>query len=140
MADFLTLAHGLLPSTEAVEDLVRRTDASGTDAPTLLLEMGGAKSHGGGAKQTIAVDRLALLAAMDETLDRIAGVVADAWDALPEQTRIEVRQSGLWLTGGGARLRLVVERMARATSLVPNVPKNPLHAVITGASRLAISG
>jgi rod shape-determining protein MreB len=140
VADFLALSHGSLPATDVIEDLVRRADASGSETPTLRLEMGEGRGHGDGVKRTIAVDRVALLDAMDPPLERIAGVVRETWDTLLDQTRAEVSQGGLWLTGGGARLRLLVERVQRATSLVPKVPENPLHAVITGASRLAISG
>lgn len=138
VADFLALSQERLTSTEVLEDLVRRVDASGPETSTLLLETGGAAGHDGGANR-VEVDRAALLGAMDATLDQITGVVRQTWDGLSEETRGEVRQAGLWLTGGGARLRLLVERVEQATSLVANVPKDPLHAVITGASRLAIS-
>jgi rod shape-determining protein MreB len=140
VADFLVVSHGFLAPADAIEDLIHRADASDPDVATLSLETDDAPDGVAGGKRTATVERAALLEVMASTLDRIAGVVRAAWEALPEETRAEVRANGLWLTGGGARLRLLVERVREATSVEPRVPANPLHAVITGASRMAFSG
>jgi hypothetical protein len=71
---------------------------------------------------------------------RIAGLVREVWDALPRESREEVSAHGLCLIGGGARLRLLVDRVRQVTSVEPRVPEDPLHAVITGASRMALAG
>jgi rod shape-determining protein MreB len=139
VADFLSVSHGLLPPADAVEDLVRRADASGPEAQTIPFETAEA-AGGAGGPRTIAIDRASVLRVIESTLDRLVGVVHDVWGAQPERTRDEVRGNGLWLTGGGARLRLLVERVRDATSVEPRVPENPLLAVITGASRMALVG
>lgn len=139
VADFLSVSHGLLPPADAVEDLVRRADASGPEAQTIPFETAEA-AGGAGGPRTIAIDRASVLRVIESTLDRLVGVVHDVWGALPERTRDEVRGNGLWLTGGGARLRLLVERVRNATSVEPRIPENPLLAVITGASRMALVG
>jgi len=135
-ADFLASAHALLPTPQATEDLLRRADASTVDAETLLFENGDALGRSG----AIVIERAALLAAMGKALDRVAAVVRDAWAALPEATRGEVAANGLWVTGGGALLHSLLERVRQATAVEPRVPDNPLHAVIAGASRILVSG
>jgi rod shape-determining protein MreB len=140
VADFLALSYGLLPPADVVEDLARRADASSPDVKVLSLETHDAAGNGAGGKRTTAIERAALLAAMESTLHRMVGVVRETWDELPEETREEVRANGLWLTGGGARLRRLVARVKEATAVEPRVPEDPLHAVITGASRMALSG
>jgi rod shape-determining protein MreB len=126
VADHLAQSQGLLLPPEAVEDLIRKADGPGPDAEAFSVE-------------ATVIDRAALLAAMGPTLDRIAGVVGEAWSELPEATRAEVGAHGLWLTGGGALLRSVLERVRQVTSIEPRVPENPLHAVITGASRMLLA-
>ena len=54
---------------------------------------------------------------------------------LPEPLR-EVIENGICLTGGGAQLQGLPERLAAATSLDVRVADDPMMAVINGARQM----
>ena len=56
---------------------------------------------------------------------------------LDEKASCEVIESGILLTGGGARLQGLATCLQLATGLDVRVAPHPLHAVILGASRMA---
>lgn len=76
---------------------------------------------------------------MEPVVETIVEVVREVWRRLPAEASCEVIENGLWLTGGGACLPMLVERISRATGLQVRVAADPLHAVIRGASRMAVA-
>jgi rod shape-determining protein MreB len=67
----------------------------------------------------------------------LARKVFAAWRRLTEDVQVEVIESGLVLTGGGALVPAVVEALEAVTHLTVRVPDEPAHAVIRGLARLA---
>jgi rod shape-determining protein MreB len=66
----------------------------------------------------------------------LARRVFAAWRRLTEDVQVEVIESGLVLTGGGAARPEVVDAMQAVTHLTVRVPEEPAHAVIRGLARL----
>lgn len=73
---------------------------------------------------------------MEPVVETIVGAVGRAWNRLSAEASCEIIENGVWLTGGGACLPVLVERISRGTGLHARVPGSPLHAVIRGASRM----
>jgi rod shape-determining protein MreB and related proteins len=71
-------------------------------------------------------------------LDAIVAPVRDAWARLSERASCEVIEDGINLTGGGAELACVRERIATVTQLEVRAAERPRHAVIRGDSLIAI--
>jgi rod shape-determining protein MreB len=55
---------------------------------------------------------------------------------LPPAVAAEVIEDCIWLTGGGACLRGMAERIAEITTLEVRLVPDPMHAVINGAARM----
>lgn len=136
VADVLASSVGALAADDEVDLLIRRAEAS---SPSEALSFRAAERPF--SQRTRCEPRAIRCSdvreAMSPVLDQIAGVARAAWSALSEQVSCEVIESGLCLTGGGANLHMVVERIVRMTSLDVRIPPMPMHAVITGASRIA---
>jgi rod shape-determining protein MreB len=137
VADQVAIVCDQLPSEDTIDELIRQADAS--EDERLFFDLEDRSARGMSRRRRATVERETVLAAMEPILNRIAGAVRAASSRLPEQTAREVMEKGAWLTGGGARLRTLVERVARTTPIEVRVPASPLRAVIVGASRMALS-
>lgn len=74
--------------------------------------------------------------AIEPVLDTIVEAIHTTVRRLPEETSCEVIENGICLTGGGAQLQGLPERLAAATSLEVRVADNPMMAVINGAKQM----
>ena len=83
------------------------------------------------------VSRAEMAAALEPPLAAIVRAVRAVWQRLDEKASCEVIESGILLTGGGARLQGLATCLQLATGLDVRVAPHPLHAVILGASRMA---
>ena len=133
--DHVTCLLGLVPSEAAVENLVRTAVSAGREeAETVELSL--VPASGGGRTGSVSIERDSVTAAMEPAVEAIVGAVRGAWSRLSDEPSCEIIENGVWLTGGGACLPMLVERISRGTSLHARVSANPLHAVILGASRM----
>jgi rod shape-determining protein MreB and related proteins len=99
-------------------------------------QAGGATGHPPAAGRSDD-QRAEMRAALEPGLARIIDGVQSIWRELGDEAAAEVVEGGLCLTGGGARLAYVAERLGRATGLDVRVADHPCHAVIRGAGRIA---
>lgn len=74
--------------------------------------------------------------AIEPVLDTIVEAIHSTVRKLPEETSCEVIENGICLTGGGAQLQGLPERLAVATSLDVRIADNPMMAVINGARQM----
>lgn len=74
--------------------------------------------------------------AIEPILENIVEAIHSTVRRLPEETSCEVIENGICLTGGGAQLQGLPERLAAATSLEVRVADNPMMAVINGARQM----
>ncbi len=84
----------------------------------------------------IRVDRTAIRNALEPLADRIAEHVRRFVAAVPPEQQDALRESGLALTGGGALLYGMPERLVGELGLTVERVGDPLGAVIEGAHRL----
>jgi rod shape-determining protein MreB len=78
-----------------------------------------------------------VLTAIAPVVDAIEGHVGRFLLALPRDLAAETRDAGLCLTGGGALLAGLADRLVAETGLAVRRARDPLNAVIEGAHRLA---
>jgi rod shape-determining protein MreB len=134
--DYLTCLVGVVPSEAAVEDLVRRAPP-GPEAETVELTLEPARRRD--RARTVSIERGLVAAAMEPVVETIVAAVRGARNVLPAKASCEIIENGVCLTGGGACLPMLVERISRGANLHARVPANPLHAVIRGASRMTVA-
>jgi rod shape-determining protein MreB and related proteins len=128
-------AEHLPAPAAAIDEVIRQADAPLRHEQALSVEI----ERGPALRVSLRVERTAILASMGPVLDTLSGAVRRIWTGLTAGESREVRENGIWVTGGGALLHAVQDRVARATGVEARVPPRPLHAVILGASRLMLS-
>jgi rod shape-determining protein MreB and related proteins len=74
-----------------------------------------------------------LLRATEDVEDEIVGFVASSVRELPDQIAVEVIESGLVVTGGGALCSRLVSGIEARTGLQVTAARDPLRATINGA-------
>lgn len=73
---------------------------------------------------------------LESVIDEIASFIAGAFRQLPDTTAAEIIESGLYVTGGGAKLGRLVARIEERVGLPLIMPREPLSAVISGAGEI----
>lgn len=89
-----------------------------------------------GGQVSIYVSRYDVVEALEPVLNTIVGAITNTVRDLPLKTSCEVIENGICLTGGGAKLRGINDRLAEATSLDIHTAKDPMRAVINGARQM----
>jgi rod shape-determining protein MreB len=89
-----------------------------------------------GRRRYLHINRRQLMAAIDPVAATIVDAVRKAVRELTPQTAVEVIESGICLTGGGAYLRGMAELLRTETAIDVKPSKDPLRAVINGAREM----
>ncbi len=74
--------------------------------------------------------------AMSEPLRGIVQAVLDALERVPPELSSDIYDRGITLTGGGALLRNLDERLRQETGLPVQIADDPLSSVVLGAGRM----
>ena len=69
---------------------------------------------------------------LDKSISKIEDAVLKALEDTPPELASDIYRNGIYLTGGGALLRGLDERLARKTKLKVHVAEDPLKAVVIG--------
>jgi len=135
VAQMVSFRHGVLLFPQEAERLMQLIGAifdydqeelvvtSGTDLLT-------------GEPLDLCVSSHDLNEAIEPILENIVEAIHNTVRKLPEETSCEVIENGICLTGGGAQLQGLPERLAAATSLEVRVADDPMMAVINGARQM----
>jgi rod shape-determining protein MreB len=86
-----------------------------------------------GLPQTIVVPAAEVRRALDEPVRQIVDAVRVTLDKCPPELAADVMDAGIVLTGGGALLRGLDERIAHETGVTVRVADDPLGSVARGA-------
>jgi rod shape-determining protein MreB len=96
------------------------------------LEVRGVDVHSG-LPRTVCVDVAVLLDALCDPIEAIVTAVRNALDGAPPTLAADVMEEGIFLTGGGALLAGLAERLSEATGVTVTTAADPRDAVINGA-------
>ncbi len=88
-----------------------------------------------GLPKTIVVTAQELRKAMEEPLNSIIDAVKTTLDKCPPELAADIMGRGIAITGGGALLRGLGERLQHETGMPIHVPDEPLDSVALGAGR-----
>nr|WP_240731962.1 rod shape-determining protein [Egibacter rhizosphaerae] len=86
-----------------------------------------------GLPRHVTVGSAELRAALDDQVGQIVRAVVETLGECPPELTQDIIDEGLWLTGGGALLHGLAERVAQETHVTVNVIDKPLEAVAIGA-------
>ncbi len=89
-----------------------------------------------GVPRTIVVTDKEVREALAEPLRMIVQAVRDALERVPPELSADIYDRGVVLTGGGALLRNLDQRLREETGLPVLVAENPLTSVVLGAGKM----
>ncbi len=126
--------HSLMLGERTAEE-VKMTLASAfpsTDEPVADIR---GRDLVSGLPRTVAISAVELRAAIEEPLHAIVDAVRVTLDQTPPELAGDIMDRGIVLTGGGALLRGLDERLRHETGMPVHVAENPLTSVALGAGR-----
>lgn len=88
-----------------------------------------------GLPKTILVTAEEIRKAIDEPVSRIVEAVKTTLDSCPPELSGDIMDRGIVLTGGGALLHGLDERLRHETGIAVHIAENPLNAVVMGTGR-----
>src|SRR6266511_1578084 len=88
-----------------------------------------------GLPKTITVGAEEIRKAIEEPVNAIVDAVKNTLDITPPELAADVMDKGIVLTGGGALLRGLDERLKHETSMPIHVADEPLHSVVIGSGK-----
>ncbi len=135
VSEMVSYRHGVLLFPQEAERLMHLIGANFDYSQEELLVAAGTDWLTGEPLQ-LCVSSYDLNEAIEPVLDTIVDAIQTTVRKLPEETSCEVIENGICLTGGGAMLQGLPERLAAATSFEVRVAEDPLMAVINGARQM----
>ena len=131
--DFMKRKHNLLIGERtaetlkikvgsAVETLYDPPEPIGVNGRDLLT----------GIPKQVMTDYTEIAEALDKSVSKIEDAVLKALEDTPPELAADIYRNGIYLTGGGALLRGLDERLAKKTKLNVHVAEDPLKAVVRG--------
>src|SRR5215470_12645954 len=131
----IAFRYGVLLFSDEAERLMRAAGAARDyERERLLLTQGTDLLTG--EPMSLCVSSHDVVEAVEQPLEIIIEAIHKVVRDLPLQTSCEVIENGICLTGGGAQLQGMSERLANATSLTVRVADDPMRAVINGACQM----
>ena len=88
-----------------------------------------------GLPKTIIISAEEARRAIEEPITQIVDAVKNTLDRTPPELAADIMDRGVVLTGGGAVLRGMDERLKHETGMPVHIAESPLHAVCLGAGR-----
>jgi len=89
----------------------------------------------GGIPKTVEVSSVEIREALNETVRQIVESVKQTLERTPPELSADILDRGVMLTGGGALLKGLDERIRMETQLPVHVSEDPLTAVVRGAGK-----
>lgn len=89
-----------------------------------------------GIPKMIQVSSADIREALSEAVSEIVNAVRSLLERTPPELSADIFDRGIMLTGGGALLKGLDERLRRETSLPVHVAEDPLYAVVNGTGRV----
>ncbi|MDA0274221.1 MAG: rod shape-determining protein [Actinobacteria bacterium] len=88
-----------------------------------------------GLPRTVILPAEEIRKALEEPIQAIVDAVKSTLDRTPPELSSDIMDRGIMLTGGGALLRGLDERLRHATGMPVVIAENPLNCVVLGSGR-----
>ncbi len=88
-----------------------------------------------GLPQTVEISSENVREAIAEQVSAIVGVIKATLDRTPPELSADIMDRGIYLSGGGALLAGLTDRITQETGMPCYVATNPLYAVVIGSGR-----
>jgi rod shape-determining protein MreB len=88
-----------------------------------------------GLPKTIIVSAAEIRRAIEEPVNQIVDAVKNTLDRTPPELAADIMDKGMMLTGGGALLKGLDERLKHETGMPVHITENPLQSVAIGSGK-----
>jgi rod shape-determining protein MreB and related proteins len=127
--------HNLLIGERTAEDIkLQIGSAAPLDAPQSMEVKGRHLLEG--RPKTITLSDTEVREALADTVRTIVAAVRDGLEQIPPELSADVFDRGIMLTGGGAMLQRLDDRLRDETGLPVTVAEEPLSSVVLGAGKM----
>ena len=89
----------------------------------------------GGIPKTVEVSSVEIRDSLNENITQIVEAVKQSLERTPPELSADILDRGIIITGGGALLKGLDERIRMETNLPVHIAENPLLAVVNGAGK-----
>ena len=127
-------ANNILLGERSAEELKFAIGSAFPLQPELEFEVRG-RDLGDGMPKASQVSSVELRAALADPLAQIVARLRMVLEQTPPELANDIVVNGLWLTGGGAHLRGLDKKLAKATGLNVHLADDPLSCVANGLGR-----
>ncbi len=131
--DFMKKKHNLLIGERSAEEIKFNVGAvlTNLDNPPEDCIIRG-RDLLSGIPRTITVNYKEIALSLEKSILKIEEAILKALEVCPPELSSDIHLNGIHLTGGGALLRGLDQRIANKTKLKVHVAKDPLKAVVNG--------
>ncbi len=131
--DFMRKQHNILIGERTAEQIKIHVGSALTELedPPEEFAVNGRDLMTGIPKQ-IMVPYSEIAGALDKSIAKIEEAVLKALEITPPELSADIYRTGIYLTGGGARIRGLDKRLSGKTKLPVTIADDPLRAVVRG--------
>ena len=135
IAQYLHQERGLAVGKQTAEAIKHWLGSADCEADGCMFEVGG-QSLTTRLPSRVEVSSAEVQAAIEPLVQKIMRSVRESLEELPPEVAADLIESGMVLTGGGAQLLGLTERLGRESGLEVRLVANPECAVVVGAGLL----
>ena len=135
ITQFMRRRHGLLIGERTAEQVKIEIGSACEDVEPLSMEVRG-RCLREGRPRVVRVTDEEIRTALAEPLKAIVAAIREALDVIPPEISADVSDNGFVVTGGGALLRGMAERLRRETGVPVTIADEPLTSVARGVGMM----
>ena len=132
---YMRRKHSLLIGERTAEQVKIEIGSACDDVEALNMEVRG-RCLREGRPRIVRVSDAEIRAALAEPLKAIVAAVRETLDCIPPEIAADISDNGLVVTGGGALLRGLAERLRRETGVPVAIADEPLTSVVRGVGKM----
>jgi rod shape-determining protein MreB len=132
---YMRKAHNMLIGERTAEHIKMEVGSAAPLEFPLTMEVKG-RHLLEGVPRTVHINDSEIREAVADPVRQIVLAVRDALECIPPELSADIYDRGVVLTGGGALLRNLDQRLREETGLPVMVAENPLTSVVVGAGKM----
>lgn len=135
IASFIRRNYNLLIG-ERMAEWIKKTVGSAMAMPEEIVLTAKGRDLVSGMPKAVEISSEEIREALAEPLSQIIAAVREALEKCPPELSADIRDRGIILTGGGAMLKRLDQRLRDETNLPVNIADDPLTCVVRGTGHV----
>ncbi len=135
IANFIRRNYNLLIG-ERMAEWIKKTVGSAMAMPEEIVLTAKGRDLVSGMPKAVEISSEEIRDALSEPLSQIIAAVREALEKCPPELSADIRDRGIILTGGGAMLKRLDQRLRDETNLPVNIADDPLTCVVRGTGHV----